>query len=48
MADESAAIIEILRQVGVLDFVMDRVKSQAEAVEMFENEFLTLVGVCLK
>ena len=45
MADE-AAIIEIMRSVGILDFVLDLVKDQAEAVEMFVNDFENLKTIC--
>ena len=48
MADETAAIVEIMKAVGVYDFVMARVKDQAEAVEMFVNDFENLKTICMK
>lgn len=46
MSDE-AAIIEIMRAIGIYDFVMDRVKDQTQAVRMFQNDFVGLIELCL-
>ena len=48
MPDETSAILEIMRVVGVYDFVMDRVKDQTEAVELFKDGFQPLVSLCQK
>ena len=48
MADEEAAILEIMRSVGVYDFVMGKVKDEAEAVRMFREHFDQLVNLCQK
>jgi hypothetical protein len=48
MGDESAAILEIMRSIGIYDFVMDRVKDQAEAVRMFRDDFENLKTICMK
>ena len=48
MPDETSAILEIMRVVGVYDFVMDRVKDQTEAVELFKDDFHSLVSLCQK
>jgi hypothetical protein len=42
MPDETA-IIEIMRSVGILDFVMGRVKDRAQAMEMFKDDFSELM-----
>lgn len=46
MPDETAAIIEIMRSVGILDFVMDRVMDLDEAVRMFRDDFEGLMQLC--
>jgi len=46
MPDEAAAIIEIMRAVGVYDFVMSRVKDADKAVQMFRNDFSNLMRLC--
>ena len=46
MADESAAIVEVLRAVGVYDFIMGKVKDEAEAVCLFKDDFGTLLAMC--
>jgi hypothetical protein len=46
MGDESAAIVEILRFIGVYDFVMDRVKDLDEVVRLFKNDFESLMALC--
>jgi len=48
MPDEAEAILEIMRVVGVYDFVMDKVKDQAEAVRLFKQDFSTLMRMCQK
>jgi hypothetical protein len=45
MVDEAVAILEIMRSVGVLDFVMERVKNQDQAVEMCKIDFNKLMRV---
>ena len=39
MPDETATILEIMRAAGVYDFVIGKVKNQAEAVRMFRDDF---------
>ena len=46
MPDETAAILEIMRAVGVYDFVIGKVKDQAEVVRMFKDDFQSLVSLC--
>jgi hypothetical protein len=48
MPNGTAAILEIMRVVGVYDFVMDRVKDQAEAMRMFRDDFENLKVICSK
>jgi hypothetical protein len=48
MPDETTEIIEIMRDVGVYDFVMGKVKDEAEAVRMFREHFDQLVNLCQK
>ena len=48
MPNGTAAILEIMRVVGVYDFVMDKVKDQAEAVRLFKQDFSTLMRMCQK
>jgi hypothetical protein len=47
MANETAAILEIMRAVGVLDFVMGKAKDQAEVVGMFRDDFQSLLVQCI-
>ena len=46
MPDDAAAIIQIMRAVGVYDFVIDQVKDADKAVKMFKNDFSTLMALC--
>ena len=46
MKDEAVEILEIMQTVGVYDFVMSKVKDQAEAVELFKDDFKSLVNLC--
>ena len=46
MDDEAAAILEIMRSVGILDFVMGKVKDQAELMRMFKTDFEGLMKLC--
>jgi hypothetical protein len=46
MADDEGVITEILRSIGVLDFVMGKVKDQAELIQMFKNDFESLMALC--
>ena len=46
MKDEAVEILEIMQTVGVYDFVMSKVKDQAEAVELFKDDFRSLVNLC--
>jgi|APSaa5957512576_1039674.scaffolds.fasta_scaffold79696_2 hypothetical protein len=46
MPNEAGVITEILRSAGVYDFVMGKVKNQAELIELFENDFESLVAMC--
>ena len=48
MPDETAAILEIMRDVGIYDFVIGKVKNQAEAVRLFLDDFDSLVNLCQK
>jgi hypothetical protein len=48
MADETAAILEIFRDVGVYDFVIGKVKDQEEAVRLFKDDFQPLMNRCMK
>jgi len=48
MPDETAEILEIMQDIGVYDFVIGKVKDQAEAVRMFRDDFESLVGLCQK
>lgn len=48
MADETAAILEIMRSVGIYDFVMDRVKDQDELAHLFVNDFEKLMNICME
>ena len=48
MPDEAGVITEILRSAGVYDFVMDKVKDQAELIEIFTNDFDGLMRLCAK
>ncbi|MBL7175274.1 MAG: hypothetical protein ISS66_05550 [Desulfobacteraceae bacterium] len=43
---EDAAIIEILRSVGVYDFIMGKVKDEGEAISLFKDDFGTLLAMC--
>jgi hypothetical protein len=48
MADETKAILEILRSIGVYDWVVSNVKDQAELIRMFKDDFQALVAMCQK
>ena len=41
MPDETAAILETMRAVGVYSFVLGKVKDEAEAVRPFERIFIS-------
>lgn len=46
MPDETAAILEIMRSVGIYDFVMGKAKNLDEAVRMFRDDFEGLMQLC--
>ena len=46
MANESAAIVEILKTVGVYDWLSKKIQNESELIELFENDFCGLVGMC--
>ena len=48
MPDETAAVLETMRTVGVHSFVLGKVKDEAEAVRMFREHFDQLVNLCQK
>ena len=48
MADETAEILEILRSIGVYDWLSHKVKSEAELIDMFQNDFGGLMQLCMK
>ena len=48
MKAEAVEILEIMQTVGVYDFVMSKVKDQAEAVRLFKQDFSTLMAMCQK
>jgi hypothetical protein len=48
MANETAAILEIMQAVGIYDFVMGKVKNQAEAVALFKEGFQLSIQICVK
>ena len=47
MSDETAAVLKIMKTVGVYDFVMSKVKDQAKAVRMFRDDFQSLLVQCI-
>jgi hypothetical protein len=48
MPNETAAILEIMQAVGIYDFVVGKVQDQAETVELFKDDFESLVSLCQK
>jgi hypothetical protein len=48
MGNDTAAILEIMRSVGIYSFVLGKVKDEAEAVRMFREDFDQLVNLCQK
>ena len=44
--DERKAIIGILKEVGVFDFAVKHAGSEKAAVELFKNDFSTLMALC--
>jgi hypothetical protein len=46
MADETKAILEILRSIGVYDWAVSNVKDQAELIRMFKDDFESLMNLC--
>ena len=48
MADETPAILEILRSIGVYDWLTAKVKSESELTDTFQNDFAGLMQLCMK
>lgn len=48
MSDEATAILEILRSIGVYDWLSSKVKNESELIEMFKDDFGRLVAMCQK
>jgi hypothetical protein len=48
MPDETATILAILQSIGVYDWLTAKVKSEAELIDMFQNDFGGLMQLCMK
>ena len=48
MPDETAEILEILRSIGLYDWLANKVKSEPELIDMFQNDFAGLMQLCMK
>ena len=48
MKDESTAIREILRDVGVYDFIMSKFDDEVEALNMFQEDFQSILDLCMQ
>ena len=46
MADETKAILEILRSIGVYDWAVSKVKGERELIRMFTDNFESLMNLC--
>ena len=46
--DEKQAIVSIMREIGIYDFVTKHAGSEAAAIDLFKNDFNTLMALCAK
>ena len=43
---EKETIFEVMRAVGVYDFVLDKIKDETEVLRLFQEDFWSLVISC--
>ena len=46
MMDEQAAIVGIMREIGIYDFVTKQAGSEQAAIDLFKNDFNELMRMC--